>query len=120
MTAKRDTQSLRAVLTHFNMPPGEDKPIHALIARRRRQVLVHSYLYYRLDTNIIDDATFDRWARELVRLQNEFPEEAAATVFADVFRDFEGSTGFHLPLGDPSIAATAELLLRIVEKKGHK
>ncbi|WP_375790254.1 DNA ligase LigA-related protein [Paenibacillus agricola] len=35
-----------------------------LIARRRRQIFVHSAIYYRLGTSVIDDATFDRWGRE--------------------------------------------------------
>ena len=35
--------------------------IRELIHRRRRQVLVHSILYYRLGKPLISDRQFDRW-----------------------------------------------------------
>src|SRR5262245_6294755 len=94
-------------LSRFVIPHGEERPVHALIARRRRQILVHSYLYYRLDRPVIDDATFDQWARELVELQAAYPTEAAETVYHDAFVGFDGSTGFDLPLDDPWVRATA-------------
>lgn len=43
--------------------------ILALINRRRRQILVHSFLYYRMNTSIIPDSTYDEWARDLAELQ---------------------------------------------------
>ncbi len=35
------------------------------VNRRQRQILVHSFLYYQLNENIIDDFTFDKWSKEL-------------------------------------------------------
>jgi NAD-dependent DNA ligase len=67
--------------------------IKELIERRRRQVIVHSVLYYTLDENIIDDHTFDRWCKELVTLQEEYPELASECVYADEFKGYDGSTG---------------------------
>jgi hypothetical protein len=99
-------------LTRFRIPPGEAEPVHAIISRRRRQVLVHSILYYRFDDPLIDDATFDLWAQDLVELQRTFPGEAAECPFHETFRDFDGSTGFHLPLYDPRLTATARSLLK--------
>ena len=43
----------------------EKENIIALIRRRRRQILVHSCLYYKLDTNLITDEEFDKWCGEL-------------------------------------------------------
>ena len=34
--------------------------IRELISRRRRQVLVHSVIYYKLNANLIDDATWSK------------------------------------------------------------
>ena len=45
-----------------------------LITRRERQILVHSYIYYELNTNLISDATFDEWAKELAQLIKNNPD----------------------------------------------
>ena len=37
------------------------------IAQRRRQILVHSIIYYRFNENIITDHTWAEWAKELVQ-----------------------------------------------------
>lgn len=37
----------------------DEERIRELIHRRRRQVLVHSILYYKLDQTLIADAQFD-------------------------------------------------------------
>lgn len=82
------------------------------IHRRRRQVLVHSILYYRLDASIVPDATYDAWAQELIHLQTEYPDIAAGVDYmADAFRNFTSSTGYDLPLDDPRANAVARQLL---------
>lgn len=73
-----------------------DEKVLELINRRRRQILVHSYLYYELSTNIISDTTFDAWCKELVQLQSNYPKESEKAVFADVFRDWTGFSGYDL------------------------
>ena len=86
--------------------------IRELIHRRRRQVLVHSILYYRLGKPLISDRQFDRWVNELADLQQRYPDQAAAVAYhRGAFRDFAGSTGFDLPLDDPQATATARRLL---------
>lgn len=70
--------------------------VKALISQRRRQVLVHSYLYYELGREIISDVQWDSWARELVQLQKDYPEYAECCVEAVQFRGFDATTGFHL------------------------
>ena len=82
-----------------------------LINRRRRQVLVHSCIYYRFNESLITDHTFDAWARELTELQRQWPEVAGGCVYAEAFKDFDGSTGFDLPLHDPWVMSKAAKLL---------
>lgn len=43
---------------------------------RMQQFLIHGYLYYALDENIIDDHKYDRICNRLVELINKYPEEA--------------------------------------------
>ena len=66
------------------------------IQRRRLQLLVHSYIYYELDKNIISDSTWDKWAKELVKLQQQYPEESKQVKYYELFKDFDGNTGYHL------------------------
>ena len=47
--------------------------IVSLIERRRRQLLVHSYIYYELNDSIISDDTWSKWAVELEELQRKYP-----------------------------------------------
>lgn len=84
-----------------------------LITRRRRQILVHSFLYYQQNESIIADHVFDKWSKELVELQEKFPEEAKQAPFHEGFKTFDGSSGFDLPYSDPQIQNTGLHLLRI-------
>ncbi|OMI07677.1 hypothetical protein BVL54_19830 [Bacillus paralicheniformis] len=77
--------------------------VKELIYRRRRQILVHSFLYYQLNTNVIDDHKFDRWSRELAELQDKYPEESKAAGYYEGFKDFDGSSGYDLPYATPEI-----------------
>lgn len=89
-----------------------DKTILSLINRRQRQILVHSYIYYELDNNIIDDPTWSKWASELEDLQRNYPEESAASVYAKDFENFDHSTGAGLDYFKPEIMGAARMLLR--------
>lgn len=102
--------------------PLSNEDIAELITRRRRQILVHSVLYYRMDTNIIDDHTFDLWSYELVDLQNKYPDIAAKCERHEDFKDFDGSTGAFLPTHEPDVISSAERLLnavRYLKKRGQ-
>jgi len=77
------------------------------IAQRRRQILVHSLLYYGLDSPIIDDPTFDKWAKELAELQAEYPKESQAAPYYAEFKGFDGSTGADLDYDRPEIRNAA-------------
>lgn len=91
--------------------------VASLIERRRRQILVHSILYYKLDRPLIDDHAYDAWAQELIRLQAEHPEISESVAYhRDAFRTFTSSTGFDLPLDDDRANAVARDLLTYSER----
>lgn len=90
--------------------------IAELITRRRRQILVHSFLYYQLNENIIDDYTFDRWSKELYELQIQYPEIASKCIYDDGFKEFDGSSGYDLPYSNPEIQSTGFKLLNYHNK----
>lgn len=95
--------------------------VKELINRRRRQILVHSVLYYRMDENLVSDWQYTQWTVELAELQKKYPDIAAKCVFAKEFSNFEGFSGFNLPLDDPWAVNKARQLLRLHDKsKGEK
>lgn len=79
------------------------------IKQRRRQMLVHSYLYYEMNVNIVSDAKWSQWAMELVQLQKDYPKEASEVEYAEMFADWDGSSGAFLKFGD-DIKSCAERL----------
>lgn len=81
------------------------------IERRRVQILVHSYIYYTLDRNIVSDEQWSKWGIELEELQARYPEESARAKYYEEFRDFDHSTGADLDYNKPEIITWAELLV---------
>ena len=92
-------------------PQKDDRRIAELITRRRRQLLVHSIIYYKMDDNIVSDATWSKWGQELEELQAKYPEIAAKQPYAKEFEGFDHSTGMSLPLNDPWAVNKARQLL---------
>lgn len=78
----------------------EELEIAELIQQRRLQLFVHSYIYYNLDSNVITDKKWDEWARELVKLQSDYPEISEGVRYYDAFKDWDASTGAFLPFDD--------------------
>lgn len=102
--------------------PSEEplKPdILELINRRRRQIIVHSVLYYRHNTSVVSDHIFDQWCSQLVTLQADYPREASEAEWSGQFKNFDGSTGFHLTDNAWGLAK-AEHVLEICRKKGYQ
>lgn len=62
----------------------------------QRWILVHSVIYYEMDSSIISDQMFDRNALQLVQMQKDNPEEAERSQYWYVFHNFDGTTGFDL------------------------
>ena len=73
-----------------------NNPILDKINQRQRQIILHSVLYYQFDTNKVSDATWNRWAQELVQLQEDYPLLTKQSGFYMTMKDFDGSTGYHL------------------------
>ena len=95
----------------------DHEEIAELINRRRRQVLVHSVIYYNLDDNIVSDSQWSLWAKELAELQDKYPNIAKSCWMADEFEGFEGSSGYDLPLDDPWANAKARYLLKLRDSR---
>ena len=76
------------------------------IKQRRTQMLIHSYLYYEADSPVISDDKWQEWADELVELQKQKLE---INFYDQVFADWTGATGMHLPF-DPWVVKRAECL----------
>lgn len=56
-------------------------------------MLVHSYIYYELNDNIISDNTWSKWAVELADLQNKYSVIAKTVEWSEAFKNWDGSTG---------------------------
>lgn len=91
--------------------------IRELITRRRRQILVHSIIYYKLNDNLVSDAQWAEWATELEELQRQYPEISESCPLAEAFQNFDHSTGMNLPLDDPWGVRTARYLLSLCERR---
>lgn len=85
------------------------------IQQRRLQILVHSYIYYKLDDNIVSDAQWSSWAKELCIMTEAYPDIAKKVIYADQFKNFDGSTGMDF-IYDPWIINKAKLLLSCQRK----
>lgn len=96
----------------YEMFSGEELKIAEKIQRRRYQLLVHSYIYYKLDANIVSDSQWQTWANELAELQSKYPSIAEKVIYAKDFERWDGSTGEFLDFKyKPNIIATARRLL---------
>lgn len=88
--------------------------VRSKIKQRRAQMMVHSYIYYKLGKNIVSDQKWDRWAKELVDLQEEWGHKIG--YYDEDFEDFTGATGMHLPK-NKHIQHKAQKVLRMDEQR---
>lgn len=97
-------------------------PIYCKIKQRRWQMLIHSCIYYELNSSIITDFQFDTWARELVSLQNNYPEVSQMVPWYEYFKSWDGTTGFDLPTRHPDVLTRAQRLLQYTggKRNGQK
>lgn len=102
----------------YDIFSGEELAIAQKIQRRRLQMLVHSRMYYLMDHNILDDSIFNNLAQELAELQDAYPQIAKRVCFAEAFEDWDGSTGFHLPLEHPWVVQRTNKLLKLQGTRG--
>ena len=85
------------------------------IRQRRHQMIIHSYIYYHLDDNIVSDDKWQQWANELALLQNENPDDCQLDFYDEEFIDWDGTSGAFLPLKDINVRNKAAHILRISE-----
>lgn len=78
------------------------------IRQRRSQMLIHSYLYYELDENIVSDDKWQQWADELVELQKQ---KTKIGFYDEAFADWTGASGAFLPF-DNWVKERAKSLLK--------
>ena len=63
----------------------------------QRYIIVHSYIYYELDRNIISDREYDDKSKELSTYKNNYPELWKSSEYYKQFGDdYTGATGFTL------------------------
>ena len=68
-----------------------------IISFLQRHIIVHSILYYELNTTVISDSEFDLLSKQLLHLQSKAKEEELEkSQYYYVFYDFDGNTGFDL------------------------
>ena len=91
---------------------GKELEVADAILRRRMQMLMHSYIYYKMDMNLISDREFEMWGKDLGRLHADYPENASQVEYAEAFKDWDASTGFHLPAN--------EQIVRIAHRLTHR
>jgi len=72
------------------------------INQLQRQLIIHSALYYLLDSPLWTDAKFDEASLELVELM-KLPISKKSSYYK-AFIDFDASTGMHLPYVDYAYA----------------
>lgn len=70
-----------------------------------------------MNESIVTDAQWSKWAMELVDLQKRYPDISTKSVYSKEFSDFDGSSGFDLPLDDEWGNYKAQQLLAINKKK---
>lgn len=63
----------------------------------QRYIILHSYIYYELNENVISDKEYDQKAKELVKYKDDYPELWKKSMYYKQFGDdYNGATGFTL------------------------
>lgn len=90
-----------------------------LIKRRRFQLLIHSFIYYRLNETVISNETFDQWSDELNLLQKKYPDISKEVELYDIFKDYVSSSdSAALPLDSmPGLYSRAKNVLQISKSR---
>jgi hypothetical protein len=89
--------------------PGEH-PAMPKLRRLVRQFLVHSYLYYELNENVVDDHGYDSICTQLYELMQEFPDMEVPHI--ELARELDKSgSGYYIEEYPPNIRTTALRLL---------
>lgn len=77
----------------FNNP---DFTVQEKIELLERSILVHSYIYYELNENVLADYKYDHNTRQLLALKRDYPDVFKKSRYYRYFDNFESGTGFDL------------------------
>lgn len=100
------------MVKNYEIFEGEELKIANLIQKRRLQLLIHSCIYYELNSNVISDKQWDEWARELVKLQADYPAISEKVCMYEDFKDWDASTGAFLPIRTIEVKSRADCVLK--------
>ena len=73
-----------------------DFTIQEKIETLQRWILVHSYIYYEMDTNVVSDHVYNSNTQQLLKFRKDYPEVYEQSRYYPYFDDFESGTGFDL------------------------
>ena len=90
------------------------------ISQRERQLLVHCYLYYEKNKNIISDDQYDEFSFDLADLIKKYPDDFKKSAYRYEFRNFDPSTGLGLNYKKPEIIKVAHHLKKYHDKEVTK
>lgn len=62
----------------------------------QKWIIVHSVLYYELNDSVVSDYMYDINCNQLVEYIKKYPKSFRKSNYHLIFKDFDGSTGFHL------------------------
>lgn len=62
----------------------------------QRWILVHSYIYYELNSSVVSDHMYDNNCNLLVQMKKDYPKAFKKSRYFPAFSQFDGSTGFDL------------------------
>lgn len=88
----------------------------SIMSRLRRNVIVHSVIYYNFNRNIISDSEYDQLCVRLYKMQIEHPMLCEHAAFPEDFIDYDPSTGMNFGTHAWGLQA-AERLLRSSNKQ---
>ena len=115
-TQRRVTNYYMSLDSFLEEDTDDKASIKALIKRRRLNMLIHSAIYYDLNTQIITDDLWQKWADELQKLQEDNPDCMKIDCWDSEFEDWDGATGAHLPHRHPWVHAKALYMLDVTTK----
>lgn len=103
----------------YELFTGDELEIAERIQQRRYQLLVHSCIYYHLNTSSITDHKWDEWAKELCNLQSQYPQISEKVELYEYFKDWDGSTGAFLPITLPWVIQIASRFTAVPKSVKH-
>ena len=84
----------------------------------QRFIILHSYIYYELNDNVISDKDYDARAKELVKYKNEYPDLWKSSEYYKQFGDdYSGATGFTLY---HDLDEKQKLMIQVIAEMRHK